>query len=123
MPHIIQFVDARFGDMSVRLPGSEAPESPHDTSRDDDPAYRRRRQLRFRSWHRGTKEADLRLGTFADAHLDDFTDAELEQFAVLLEHNDADLYDWATGRADPPAALDTPILRRLRAHRIADHLK
>ena len=30
----------------------------------------RRRRLRYRAWHRGTKEMDLVLGPFADAHLE-----------------------------------------------------
>ncbi|WP_294292468.1 succinate dehydrogenase assembly factor 2, partial [uncultured Sphingomonas sp.] len=28
----------------------------------------RLKRLRFRSWHRGTKEADLMVGGFFDAH-------------------------------------------------------
>ena len=108
--------------MTTKLPGSEAPEQPHDTSQDADPIYMMRRQLRFRSWHRGTKEADLLLGTFADQHLDGFSPAELDQYAVILENNDADLYDWVTGRAEPPATVDSPVMALLRAHKIADHL-
>jgi hypothetical protein len=30
-----------------------------------------RRKLRFRAWHRGTREADLLIGSFADRHLHD----------------------------------------------------
>ena len=33
----------------------------------------RRKRLLFRSWHRGTKEADLLLGSFAERHLAAFT--------------------------------------------------
>ena len=29
----------------------------------------RRKRLLFRSWHRGTREADLLLGPFAERHL------------------------------------------------------
>ena len=28
-----------------------------------------RRKLGFRAWHRGTREADLLIGSFADRHL------------------------------------------------------
>ena len=31
---------------------------------------KRRKRLRFRAWHRGTREMDLLVGSFADAHLD-----------------------------------------------------
>ena len=38
----------------------------------------RRRKLLFRSWHRGTREADLIMGRFADAHIASLSDAELD---------------------------------------------
>ena len=36
----------------------------------------RKKRLKFRCWHRGSREADLLLGTFADRYLEhmDFTD-------------------------------------------------
>ena len=48
----------------------------------------RRKRLLFRCWHRGTKELDLIVGRFADAHLVDLTDAELDQFDRILEAPD-----------------------------------
>ncbi len=41
---------------------------------DDQPEilHRRRERLRYRSHHRGTKEMDLLLGSFADRHIHDF---------------------------------------------------
>ncbi len=50
----------------------------------DDPREIQRRRLRFRSWHRGTREADLMLGRFADAHLAAFTTDQLDRYAALL---------------------------------------
>jgi antitoxin CptB len=73
----------------------------------------RRKRLLFRSWHRGTREADLLLGPFADRHLAEMTHGELEQFEALLEENDANLYDWISGRAAAPPHRDGAILRRL----------
>ena len=108
--------------MSTKYPESEAPEHPHGTAEDHDPTYILRRQLRFRSWHRGTKEADLLLGTFADTHLDRFDQEQLDLYAALLENNDADLYDWANGRADPPDSARSSVLDMLCDHKIADHL-
>ena len=35
----------------------------------------RRRRLRYRAWHRGTREMDLILGPFADAHVERMDDA------------------------------------------------
>ena len=37
----------------------------------------RRKRLRFRCWHRGSREADLLLGPFADSHIHGFDAARL----------------------------------------------
>jgi antitoxin CptB len=85
---------------------------------EDDPLEVRRRRLRFRAWHRGTREADLLLGSFADAYLGGFDAPQLDRFEALLEVADPDLYNWITGREPVPAAFDTDVMRRLTAFRI-----
>ena len=75
----------------------------------------RRNRLRFRSWHRGTREMDLLLGRFADAHIASLTPAQLENFDVLLQQNDPDLYDWILGKKTPPTSLDSDVMRLLSA--------
>ncbi|MBV6632533.1 MAG: succinate dehydrogenase assembly factor 2 [Alphaproteobacteria bacterium] len=75
----------------------------------------RRRQLRYRSWKRGTKEMDLLMGNFADAYLDGFSDEELDQFEWLLRENDPDLYNWFVGVSQPPADYENPMLARFLA--------
>jgi antitoxin CptB len=77
-----------------------------------------RRRLRFRSWHRGTREADLLLGSFADRHLAAFDEAQLRRFEVLLEHADADLYAWFSGREPLPAELASDVAALLLSHRV-----
>jgi antitoxin CptB len=74
----------------------------------------RRRRLLFRSWHRGTREADLIMGRFADVHLTGFSDAELDQYEHLLEAIETDLLAWVTGVADVPPEHDTAMFRRVR---------
>ena len=73
----------------------------------------RRKRSRFRSRHRGTKEIDLLLGAFADRHLDGFGPAELDTYDALLTKDDADLFNWITGKAEPPSELQSPVLRLL----------
>ncbi len=75
----------------------------------------RRRRLRFRSWHRGTREMDLVLGRFADRHLAALDAATLDAYEALLSVPDPELYGWLTGRATVPAAYDTPLMRHLIA--------
>ena len=75
----------------------------------------RRKRLSFRSWHRGTRESDLILGRFADAHLDGFDDGQLDRYEALLECADADLFDWIIGRTVPPPERDHDVTRLLLA--------
>jgi len=77
----------------------------------------RRKRLLFRSWHRGTREADLILGSFAEAYLAGWDEARLDEYEALLECPDADLFDWINRRAAPPAQYDTDVTRMLLAFR------
>jgi antitoxin CptB len=62
-----------------------------------------RRKLGFRAWHRGTREADLLIGGFADRYLAGFDRDDLGRFQRLLREPDPDIYDWMTGRRPIPA--------------------
>ena len=75
----------------------------------------RRKRLLFRAWHRGTREADLILGSFAERYLAGFDVAALDDFAALLDVSDAELFDWISGRAAPPVEHDTDVTRLLLA--------
>jgi antitoxin CptB len=83
----------------------------------------RRKRLLFRSWHRGTRESDLILGRFAQAHLAGFDDAQLDRFEALLECDDGDLFDWVAGRVPPPREYDNDVMRLLLAFRHAPSAK
>jgi antitoxin CptB len=73
----------------------------------------RRKRLLFRSWHRGTRESDLILGRFADAHLAGFREAQLDRYEALLDCSDADIFDWVSGRAALPPEHDYDVTRLL----------
>lgn len=79
----------------------------------------RRKRLLFRSRHRGTKEADLLFGAFAEAHLAGFDADRLAVYERLLAEEDPDLWDWVTGAAAPPPAHDTDVLALVRNFRFA----
>lgn len=73
-----------------------------------------RKQIKFRSWHRGCKETDVILGRFADAHLENMSGAELREFAAILDEDDADLFRWLTGELAVPARMnDNSVLSKL----------
>jgi len=73
-----------------------------------------RRKLRFRTWHRGTCEADLLIGAFADQCLTEFGAEELRQFERLLEEDDPVIDDWITGRQLVPKEHDNRVMALLR---------
>jgi antitoxin CptB len=77
----------------------------------------RRKRLLFRSWHRGTREADLILGSFAEAHLASFDEIRLDEYESLLACPDAELFDWIAGRNAPPLEYDTAVTRMLLTFR------
>ena len=77
----------------------------------------RRKRLRYRAWHRGTKEMDLILGPFADARTQAMDDAELDRLEALMNEEDPPLLKWVMGQEEPPAHVDRAFLQ----HVIADH--
>jgi antitoxin CptB len=62
----------------------------------------RLKRLIYRSWHRGCKETDLILGRFANNGLPNLPPAMLDLYEALLEENDADIWNWLTGKAHTP---------------------
>jgi antitoxin CptB len=87
------------------------------TTRTSDGLDHRRRKLLFRAWHRGIREMDLIMGRFADSHIDSLSAAELDEFEVLMQVPDQQLYAWVNGSEPVPAERDTPLLRQLRTFR------
>ena len=53
-----------------------------------------RKQIIYRSTHRGSKEMDLLLGNFVKKHIDKFNDIELNDLAKLLFIEDEIIYKW-----------------------------
>jgi antitoxin CptB len=84
---------------------------------DDEPPQildSRRRRLIFRAQHRGTFENDLLIGGFVKSRIAAMSEAELDEIEAVMEHADAELADWLTGRKPIPPSADSPMLRRIR---------
>jgi antitoxin CptB len=75
----------------------------------------RLKRLRFRAWHRGTKEADLMIGGFCDAHRDSWSTAQVEWFEALMEEQDVDIMAWAMGVQPCPERWDGPMMQAMRS--------
>lgn len=74
----------------------------------------RRKRLKFRAWHRGIKEMDLIMGTFADTHVATLSETEINQFEALLEEADATVYGWIAHGETPPPPYNTDLFERIR---------
>ena len=74
----------------------------------------RRKRLLYRAWHRGTREMDLIVGRFADAHLTTLAETELDEFEHLIEVPDPDLYAALTGARALPEVEAGALFRRMK---------
>jgi len=72
------------------------------------------KRLHWRAHHRGTKEADLLIGGFFDAHHQQWGSRERTLFETMLEEQDVDIMAWAHGTAEPPERFEGPMIAALR---------
>jgi antitoxin CptB len=72
------------------------------------------KRLRFRAWHRGTKEADLLIGGFFDRHSPGWGEAEVVWFEAMIDEEDVEIMAWAIGTATPPARYDGALMQAMR---------
>ena len=86
-------------------------------TRSSDGLDKRRKKLLFQSWHRGIREMDLVLGSFADAFIGELTEEELEAYETLLHVPDPELFKWISGNSPVPPNHDTPIYRKVEEFR------
>ena len=72
------------------------------------------KRLHWRAHHRGTKEADILVGGFFDAHHKSWEADDRARFEQLLEEQDADILAWAAGTAEAPERYRGPMLQALQ---------
>jgi antitoxin CptB len=60
------------------------------------------KRLKFRAWHRGTREADYMIGCFFDSHHARWSEAELAWFEALLDEEDVEIMAWMLGTQPVP---------------------
>ena len=75
----------------------------------------RRKRVLFRSRHRGTKELDLIIGSFAERYIESFDGDQLDRFEALLDIPEPIVYDWLVGQGAPPPDLRNDVLELLLA--------
>jgi antitoxin CptB len=72
------------------------------------------KRLHWRAHHRGTREADMLIGGFFDAHHLGWGSLERALFAAMLEEQDVDIMAWAHGTAEPPERFAGPMIAALK---------
>jgi len=72
------------------------------------------KRLAWRAHHRGTREADMLIGGFFDAHSDSWSEDECALFNAMLDEQDVDIMAWAVGTAQTPARFEGPMIEALQ---------
>jgi antitoxin CptB len=72
------------------------------------------RALKWRAWHRGTKEADLMIGGFYDAHHQSWNEAQMAWFSDLLAEQDVDIMAWGIGTLPVPEHFEGEMMDAFR---------
>ena len=72
------------------------------------------KRLAWRAHHRGTREADMLIGGFFDAHHGAWGADDCALFETMLEEQDVDIMAWAHGTALPPERFAGPMTEALR---------
>ena len=72
------------------------------------------RRLHWRAHHRGTREADMLIGGFFDAHHAAWSDDECALFDEILNQQDVDIMAWAIGTAEAPERFAGPMIEAMK---------
>ena len=72
------------------------------------------KRLHWRAHHRGTREADMLIGGFFDAHHVAWSADERALFTAMLEEQDVDIMAWAHGTAEAPERFAGPMIDALK---------
>ena len=73
-----------------------------------------KKQIIYRSMHRGFKEMDLLLGNFVKKYIDEFNDTELNDLEKLLFIEDKIIYKWYFEKNSDNAIPNTKVSTMLK---------
>jgi len=80
----------------------------------DSSSHHRLARMKFRAWHRGTREADYMIGCYFDRYSSDWDEPAMTWFERLLDEDDVEIMAWALGTAAVPAAYAGPQMDAMR---------
>ena len=77
-----------------------------------------KKQILYRSKHRGTKEMDLLLGNFVNKYINLFSDKELKELEILLNIDDEILYKWYLNQNDGNSVPATNVSKKFKEFKL-----
>ena len=77
-----------------------------------------KKQIIYRSAHRGSKEMDILLGNFVKEHIDDFADEDLKNLEQILFIEDEILYRWYFDKKDSDVIPNNKVSKMLKDFRL-----
>ena len=77
-----------------------------------------KKQMLYRSKHRGTKEMDLLLGNFVNKYINLFNDKELKELEYLLSIDDEILYKWYLNQSDESLVPITNVSKKFKEFKL-----
>ena len=77
-----------------------------------------KKQIIYRSAHRGSKEMDILLGNFVKEHIDDFSDDDLKNLEQILFIEDEILHRWYFNKEDSVIIPNNKVSKMLKDFRL-----
>lgn len=71
-------------------------------------------RLKFRAWHRGTREADYMIGCYFDRYHAAWGEDEVVWFERLIDEDDVEIMAWALGTLPVPESYAGPMMDVMR---------
>ena len=76
----------------------------------------RRKRLVYRSVHRGCKEMDILLGSFALNYMHLLSDDKVAKYEEIVELDDALLYSYVVGALPVPSNIDGELMELISSY-------
>ena len=77
-----------------------------------------KRQILYRSKHRGIKEMDLLLGDFVNKYINSFNEIELKELKSLLNMEDDTIYKWYLNQSDKNLLPTNEVTKKLKKFKL-----
>ena len=77
-----------------------------------------KKQIIYRSTHRGSKEMDILLGSFVNKYIEEFNSADLKKLHNLLMIEDEFLYHWYFKKLDTRKVPNNRVSKKLKKFKL-----